>query len=211
MKLTKYVHACMVLEENGKRLVIDPGGFTPDFGGTDNIAAIVVTHVHQDHYNADHLDAIFAANPEATLYTTQEVIDQYRKGNSVIAQDGQTATVGPFTLAFTGDLHALVHQSIPRIHNIAVSVNDVFFYPGDSYTIPAATPTILAVPLDAPWMRISESMDYVTRVKPQQAFGTHDALLSDAGHSVYGGALQQAAQGAGVKYTALKPNDSIEL
>jgi L-ascorbate metabolism protein UlaG (beta-lactamase superfamily) len=32
MKLTKYTHACIVLEEQGEKLVIDPGGFTPEFG-----------------------------------------------------------------------------------------------------------------------------------------------------------------------------------
>jgi hypothetical protein len=105
----------------------------------------------------------------------------------------------------------MIHQSLPQLHNTAVSVNDVFFYAGDSYTTPPVTTAMLAVPLNAPWMRVNESMDYITQVKPKQCFGTHDALLSDIGHAIYGGALQQAATAAEVEYLNLKPGDSVDI
>lgn len=215
MKLTKYGHACLALEEAGQRLIIDPGAFSPDFDDTHAVVGVVVTHAHGDHYSPEYLDAIFTANPEATLYTTQEVADEYARHRTsahiVVVHNGQTETAGPFTLAFSGDLHALNHQSLPPLHNTAVYVNDVFFYPGDSYTTPLTTPQVLAVPTNAPWMRASESMDYITQVKPARCFGTHDALLSDAGLNIYESHLQAAAKAAGTHYEVVRPGDTIEL
>jgi L-ascorbate metabolism protein UlaG (beta-lactamase superfamily) len=211
MKLTKYTHACIVLEENGTRLVIDPGVFTPDFGPADNIAAVVVTHAHADHCSPEHLQAIFAANPEAILFTTQDVAAQFSQLHSVAVHDGQEAAVGPFKLAFSGELHARLPQNTPVMDNTAVCVNDSFFYPGDSYTPPKQPVDVLAVPANAPWMRAEESMEYITQCRPERCIPTHNGLLSEAGHAVYNGILQQAAKTAGVTFLALKPGDSIEL
>ena len=63
MKIYKYLHSCLVLEENGKRLLIDPGAFSflegllkpEDIGPVD---AILLTHQHLDHYYPDALKII---------------------------------------------------------------------------------------------------------------------------------------------------------
>ena len=54
MRITKYTHACIRLEDAGKVLVIDPGEWTePDaWVGAD---AILVTHEHSDHVDAARL------------------------------------------------------------------------------------------------------------------------------------------------------------
>jgi len=75
MKITKYEHACMVAEEAGKKLVIDPGEFTPDFGDATDVAAVVITHVHGDHFSKEHLQTIIDKNPDVQLFTTAEVAE----------------------------------------------------------------------------------------------------------------------------------------
>jgi len=211
MKLTKYGHACIVLEEGSKRLVIDPGVFTDDFGGTANIVAVVITHIHQDHCSEDAISAIISANPDVVIFTTKDVADRFRQPNIIAVKNGQTETVGPFSLAFSGDMHAKLPANAPALYNTAVMVNEQFFYPGDSYTEPNVPITTLAVPANAPWMRAEESMDYITRVRPKRCIPTHNGLLSEAGHSIYNGALQGAAEQAGALFTYLKPGESIDL
>ena len=211
MKLTKYAHACIVLEEQGQKLIIDPGSFTPDIGDTSNVVAVVVTHVHQDHLNKDHLKAIVAANPKVQIFTTTEVKDELGLPNVTIASDGQTQTVGPFTLAFSGEMHANIHSSMAPPHNTAVMVNDLFFYPGDSFTKPNKTVDLLAIPANAPWANIADSMDYLAVVKPKRAIPTHDALLSDIGHKIYNSVLGTTAEANGIEFTPLAPGESIEF
>lgn len=211
MKLTKYSHACIVLEEQGKRLVIDPGVFTPEFGGTQNVVAVVVTHEHTDHFGAGHLEAILQANPEAKIFTTAEVKSQFDKPTVVAVNAGQEETVGPFRLAFSGDMHASAHPSLPAPHNTAVMVNDSFFYPGDSFTKPSKPIDVLAVPCNAPWAQVGQSMDYIAEVKAKRCVPTHDGLLSDAGHLVYTGILEVSTKANNAELLRLKPGDSIEI
>ena len=46
MKLTKYEHACFIVEKDGVSIVVDPGSLTTDFSTADHVAAIIVTHEH---------------------------------------------------------------------------------------------------------------------------------------------------------------------
>jgi len=60
MNITKREHACLVVEQSGATLVIDPGSFTAPFA-VDGLAAIVVTHEHADHVTREHLDRLLGA------------------------------------------------------------------------------------------------------------------------------------------------------
>jgi L-ascorbate metabolism protein UlaG (beta-lactamase superfamily) len=211
MKLTKYTHACIVLEEQGSKLVIDPGSFTPEFGSLEGIVAVVVTHVHPDHYNADHLKAIFAANPDAQLYTTSEVATKFDQPNVHTVSPGQTIQAGPFTLEFFGTMHQEIHSSLPRPHNSGVLVNGMFFYPGDSFVEPPQPVRVLAIPSNAPWASVGQSMDYLAVVKPDIAIPTHNGLLSAEGQMVYNASLEHAASLCGTDFKYLTPGESTEF
>src|SRR5579859_6769901 len=110
MRVTKYQHACVVLSFDDQKIVIDPGEYTPTFGGFDAIAAVVITHVHPDHFYPEHLEKIINHNPGVSIFTTEEVKQNFPKSNVVVVHDGDEHSVGPLTLHFTGDTHATVHQ-----------------------------------------------------------------------------------------------------
>ena len=74
MKVTKYEHACLVLEQNGESLIIDPGNYTRPMTNTSNVQAIVITHMHDDHCFEEQVDAILKDNPDITIYGTDEVL-----------------------------------------------------------------------------------------------------------------------------------------
>lgn len=211
MKLTKYEHACVVLEEQGKKVVIDPGAFTPDFGDQTNIAAVVVTHVHQDHYKPEHLETIIAANPDVLFFTTAEVANEFKKPNVKAVKAGDEVSVEPFNLRFGGESHALIHESLPCPQNTSVLVNNVFYYPGDSFTMPDKPVELLAVPANAPWMKIADAMDYIAAVKPKRCIPTHTGLLSENGRNVYNFGLNKACEDNSVEYAPLNPGESLEI
>ncbi|MCO5970817.1 MBL fold metallo-hydrolase [Actinoallomurus soli] len=69
MKLVKYGHACVRIEKDGRSLVIDPGGMTPEPEVLTGVDAVLVTHEHFDHLDADRLRAAVGENPDLTVHT----------------------------------------------------------------------------------------------------------------------------------------------
>src|SRR4051812_26087496 len=165
MKVTKYEHATLLLSVGDDTLVIDPGMFLSavDFG---NVAAIVITHEHGDHWTPDQLGRILEKNPNAVIYGPEGVKTAASGFEVTAVKAGDTIEAGPFTLTFFGEKHAVIHESIPVIDNLGVLVNDELYYPGDSYTVPDVEVGTLAAPIGAPWLKIGEAMDFVLAVKP---------------------------------------------
>lgn len=211
MKLTKYGHACIALEEQGKKLIVDPGGFTDSFGDTSNVAAVVVTHVHGDHLGVKHLETIVAANPDVKIFTTPEVVTEWGDSHAQAVQAGEEQTAGPFSLKFYGELHQVIHTDWPQNQNIGVMVNGLLYYPGDSFAKPDDGVKVLAVPAGAPWLKTGESIDFMKDVHPELFFRTHDGLWSEKGLATTDKWFTMASEKFGPKYQALNPGDSIEI
>lgn len=203
MKLTKYEHACFTLEDEDRVLVIDPGNFSNDFIAPENVVAVVVTHQHADHFDPERLAEIFDKNDDVLILGPAEVIDQVEVENKRVVQPGEKVTVGPFDLEFFGGTHATIHDSIPRIQNIGVLVNELVYYPGDSLVVPDQPVDTLALPVTAPWLKISEVMDFLTSVAPRLAFPTHDAIASNNGKAIVDSMLAATAKAHGIEYKRL--------
>ena len=182
MKITKYEHACFTVEYEGKLLVVDPGVFTTNLGAPENVVAIVVTHEHADHFDPAALGAIIAHNPGAVIIAHETITRQFGDQGETLpykaVASGDKVSVGPFNLEFFGGDHAIIHPDIPQIANLGVIINNAVFYPGDSFVRPEREVQVLALPVSAPWLKISEVIDYLTEVKPKIAFPTHDAIAS---------------------------------
>ncbi|HSW74367.1 MAG TPA: MBL fold metallo-hydrolase [Candidatus Saccharimonadales bacterium] len=213
MKLTKYMHACIILEEQGQRLIVDPGEWATDVSSLSNVVAIVITHNHFDHFNLKNVRAILQANPAAHIFTTAETANELgnQAKNITTVTEGGTAQAGPFSLQFFGQMHAFITQDKPVTQNVGVLVNDNLYYPGDSFTLPNKAVKTLALPVSGPWLKTSESLDFMLAVKPQLAFPTHDALLSEAGIAVYESLYKLLAKGNNITFEQLRPGQSIEI
>lgn len=211
MTITKHQHACVVIQQDSAKLVIDPGVLTADIPITPDISAIVVTHVHSDHCDPVKLQAMLQASPHATLYSTQEVAAAHPDLPVIVVQAGQTVDVQGLTVAFFGGEHATIHTSITPNQNIGVMVNSLFYYPGDSFTAPGLPVKLLALPVSAPWLKISESIDFISTVQPTQCFPTHNAILSPAGQSIVDGIMDAECKNQSIAYTPLTPGQTLQL
>jgi L-ascorbate metabolism protein UlaG (beta-lactamase superfamily) len=211
MKITKHGHACLELEQDSKRILIDPGFYTEDMGGIKDVLAIVITHKHDDHCFEKQLAAITETNPAAKIFGTLEVKQRLVDYDVTEVFHGDWYEVLPFTLEFFGDMHQEIHRSIPLIQNVGVMVNSQLYYPGDSYTKPDVPVEVLACPTSAPWLKIGDVMDFVAEVKPKQSFATHNALLSDLGHELNNSRVKLVTEENGGKFTYLKVGESLEL
>lgn len=212
MKVTKNEHSNLILELSGDRLVIDPGAFTSPLTDVRGAVAIVVTHEHPDHWTPEQLRRLLEFSPDAVIYGPAGFAAAAEGFDVVTVAPGETVTTGPFTLRFFGGVHAEIHESIPLIDNVGVLVNDELYYAGDSFAIPEGVEVgTLAAPAGAPWMKISEVIDYVLAVKPRRSFPIHEMVLSQAGKTMSNGRIQWATEQHGGEFFALEPGDSIEI
>ena len=211
MKLTKYSHACFVVEKSDVSIVIDPGVWSEDFVVPKGVAGVVITHEHADHCDTKHLSDIIAENPDVVIYAHANAIAKLPGLPTQAVSVGEIVHVGDFALEFVGGEHATIHASIPGIANLGVIIDDLVYYPGDSFALPGKTVPNVAVPASAPWMKIAEAMDFLAAVKAARAFPTHDAILSATGQNLVDNLLRTAAEKVGTTYERIAVGESHEL
>ncbi len=211
MRVTKLEHATLKIEHAGSVLVIDPGVFTTPIVDQGSVVAIVLTHEHPDHWTPDQLTRLITRNPEAVIFGPQGVATAATDFEVDVVTAGDTREVGPFTLEFFGEKHAVIHESIPVPDNVGVLVNGTLFYPGDAFTVPAVEVDTLAAPAGAPWLKVGEAMDYVVAVAPKRAFPTHDMTLSVAGRNMHGDRLKSSVEKVGGEWFPLEPFEFIDI
>jgi L-ascorbate metabolism protein UlaG (beta-lactamase superfamily) len=212
MRLTKFEHAALLLEDSGKKLFVDPGSFTTALTDTVNAVAVVITHEHADHWTPEQLNRVLEMNPGVPIYGPEGVAAAATGFDITVVHPGDAVEAGPFTMRFFGGKHAVIHSTIPVVDNVGVLINDTVFYPGDSFTIPEGVEVdVLAVPSSAPWLKAAEFMDYVLAVKPKRTFATHEMVNSVAGKNMANARIKWATEQHGGEFFALEPGDSVDL
>ena len=211
MKITKFDHALLTIEIDSKIVVIDPGVYSSQIPDFKNVVAICLTHIHEDHSYLPHVEKIMLENPEAQIFGPAEVAQKLSGMPVQVVYHGDHFEVSGFELDFSGDLHEQIHRSIPLIQNTGVTVNRTLYYPGDSYTIPEDKVKVLACPTSAPWIKIADVMDFISAVKPETLFPTHNALLSDNGHELYNHRFSEVTKENGGNFVFLKPGQNLEV
>ena len=212
MRVTKHEHAALVVESEGKSLVVDPGAYTSALTDLHDVVGIVITHEHADHWTPEHLDRILGQSGPVPIYGPAGVAAAASGFDITVVEPGDRISLEPFTLEFFGGRHAVIHESIPVIDNVGVLIDDAFYYPGDSYAVPEGRDiSLLAAPAGAPWLKIGEAMDFVLAVAPRRAFGTHDMTISDLGRRNARDRLAWAVAQGGGEFLELDPGDDTEV
>jgi L-ascorbate metabolism protein UlaG (beta-lactamase superfamily) len=212
MQLTKQGHACVVLTDGDRRLVIDPGGLT-DVAALEGADAVLITHEHADHFDPEKVRTALDADPALEVWTNKSVAARLGGlANRVhIVGNGDAVTVAGFDVHVHGELHAEIHPEIPRVANVGFLVDGRVFHPGDAFTVPDEPVATLLVPMHAPWSRTADLIDYLRAVQADRAFAVHDGFLNDAGLGLVSGLLGERGPGTPTPFSRLAPGDAAEL
>jgi L-ascorbate metabolism protein UlaG (beta-lactamase superfamily) len=213
MRFTKLAHSCVRLEKDGTVLVIDPGGWSDPAAALDGASAVLVTHEHPDHLDADTIRATLSSDPGVTLWANQSICARFPEFGDRVheVRHGDALDVAGFDVHVYGVDHALIHQDIPLVVNTGFLVEGELFHPGDSFTIPEDPVSTLLVPISAPWLKAGEMIDYFRAVAPARGYAIHDAILNGNGLGLFTRMLSAAAAPTGVPVARLEPGTTLEL
>jgi L-ascorbate metabolism protein UlaG (beta-lactamase superfamily) len=178
VRTTHFGHSCLLLDTGTARLLLDPGAFSAGFESVRELDAVLVTHQHFDHLDADRLRPLLDANPGARLIVDSGTAEQLGDVPHEVVAPGTALEIAGARVEVLGGQHAVIHPEIPVVPNNAYLVDGTHLHPGDSFTPPDEPVDVLFLPTGAPWLKVSEAVDYLRAVAPRTAVPIHEAVLS---------------------------------
>jgi L-ascorbate metabolism protein UlaG (beta-lactamase superfamily) len=171
MRITKYLHSCLLIEEQEKTILIDPGEYTYNakifpLASLENLDAIFITHEHADHCSIPFLKELIAQFPTVQLVTTESLVTKLKEEQinaTVELPDFATAEIIP---------HEDVVIAVPP-ENLQFTFFGKLTHPGDSHHIKTTAP-ILALPIQAPWGSFANALKLAESLSPKYIIPIHD-------------------------------------
>lgn len=211
MKITKFVHSCLLVETGSKNVLIDPGGYSWHShlfsqAKINRLDYIVITHEHGDHYSLPFLKDLVKKYPHTQIITNSDLAEKLKKDglkNEIGVGSEEGATV--FESA-----HEPLPLDLPVPANIGVHIEDLLTHPGDALHF-SHTRRVLALPMTAPWGSLKQSLERVVELKPRIVLPIHDwHWHKDARNEQYAMAAKLLLP-HGIKFIALENAIPIEI
>ena len=182
IQLTTLGHSCVLVEDAERpeaKLLLDPGSLTPALSPIADLGAVLVTHAHADHIDPEQIRRLREHVPvpvygdAATVSLLQDAgvddLHELPTGASEIA--GLPVSVSEWS-------HETIYPGVPLPTDLGLLLAGRVFAPGDAFAVPEFPVEVLLLPTGAPWMKLSEAIDYLREVSPRLAVPVHDGGLA---------------------------------
>ena len=180
MKITKYLHSCLVFEKEGFKLLIDPGTFSFAEGFIEadefnDVDAIIITHIHPDHLDKENRPKIVALS-DAKVYTVPQVTDELKK--IALQSEPIPTTIGPFSLELIPLKHEIILDN-PLPEMMGLLIDGKVLHPVDSFEdklLAYAGIELLILPIMAPFTNELIVAAFADKMKPKRILPVHDGF-----------------------------------
>lgn len=184
MKITKFAHCSLLVDTGSTRILFDPGIYSGELDGATELDAIIITHQHSDHLDINKLKLVMAQNEQLKIIThdgPSEILRDASIDHELLQPDQETVVGDSQIQAFEAP-HQSIYQDQGLVENLGFIIDD-FCFAGDSLHLPppGKSVKVLALPVVAPWLKISEAIDFAIKVKPKFCIPVHDGFLNTGG------------------------------
>lgn len=222
MKIEHLGHSCLLIETGEQRILIDPGNFSR-FEDVGDLGLVLATHQHPDHLDPEKVPDLLAANPQARVVTEPGAGTALINAAPQLAARVETLVAyqhidsGDVRITPVGAEHAFIHDYVPRIHNFGLVIEAdgaKIFHPGDALDATGKVledVDILCVPINAPWAKVADTVEFVRRIQPGSVIPIHDGLLAAQGRAMYLGHVANFGLDGGVTVHDLAGAGPIEI
>lgn len=206
MKITKYLHSCLLVEEQETTILADPGNYsTPilDIAAITSLDYLLFTHEHPDHLDIPFVKKVIHKFPDVTILTNPSIVAILEKENIKATTEGNEVI----------QLEVLTHEKLwdkEPPQNAVFTVFGKLTLPGDCMQF-TKTAEILALPVQAPWGSTNQSVTKALEVKPKVIIPIHDWQWKDEFRIVMYERLAEFFKEKGIEFKSPETGISIEI
>lgn len=219
MRIYKYIHSCLLVEEGEEQILFDPGIFSFIEGKVDpktfkDVTIIIITHQHPDHVDIATLKDIVAKS-NALVLTNAEGKTALEKEHiqANLLETGNYQTKNFTIRALPAEHEKILSPTLPQ--NTAYVINDTFLNPGDSFASHLSSLKgiqALALPVMAPWLTELAVAQFGETIAPQMVIPVHDGYTKDFFLKQRYANYERYFSPKGIKFQPMaKPGDAIDV
>jgi len=211
MKLTKFVHSCVLVEDQGNgNILFDPGAFSWVSGLIDlakfpKLDFIIVSHKHPDHFNEDFALQIIQTFPDASWIVPSDLVDEVKKLGVKNVSNMSSEKIELFEVE-----HAKVSPFGQPVKNIITNSFGKITHPGDTHQI-IESKDMLFMPFQAPWGTTINAIELVLKLKPNFVLPIHDWMWNDQWRNTCYDRFQAIFDQEGIRFLRPTNGQSIEI
>jgi len=208
MKISKHLHSCLLIEEQGKTIIIDPGIFTYqdkalDISKLQKLDYLLITHDHPDHMHLPLVKEIIAKFPQVKIITNNEIVTQ-------LAKENITATYEEDAIV---TVEAVPHEKLwdtQPPENVMITVFGKLAIPGDSHHFETSA-EVIALPIVAPWGSTTDAVNLALKLQPKVIIPIHDWMYKDGIRQMMYQRLKGFFETKGIDFKTPETGEVMEL
>jgi L-ascorbate metabolism protein UlaG (beta-lactamase superfamily) len=208
MKISKHLHSCLLVEEQGKTILIDPGNFTYlakalDIKKLKKLDYILITHEHPDHFYLPFVKELVAKFPKVKIITSNSIVTLLKKENiKAISRADAMIKLEPVP-------HEKLWDTKPP-ENVMVTIFGKLAAPGDSHHFKTKA-EVIALPIQAPWGSTTDAVNLAARLKPKVIIPVHDWMWKDDFRKTMYHRLKEFFKTKGTDFKTPETGEVIEM
>jgi L-ascorbate metabolism protein UlaG (beta-lactamase superfamily) len=204
MKVTRYFQSCLLIEENGVRILIDPSGQDKDIEKFGKLDAVLYTHEHSDHFDPE-MATIFVEQGVAPVYANASTAKQIEASKTEVS-DGQEFDIKGVKIKAYELPHCLMVDGSQGPQNTGYLISQKLFHPGDGKELNGISVDNLAMPLAGPDISPHDGFTFAKQVNAKQVIPIHYDYLG--GNPDF---FAMMTEKHGIKTLGLKNGETVEL